>query len=135
MATSLPPSTSRLARSSAGAAARGGVSGGSGGALGRVERELGHAGVVLGGLVEGAREDLALDGAADVGDLFGPLADEYDHDVGIGVVPRDAVGDVLEELRLPGLRRRHDERALSLAEGIHQVDEALAEVRALCLVV
>jgi len=49
------------------------------------------------------------------------------------MVPGDAVRDVLEQLRLAGLRRRHDERALPVAEGIDQVDEALAEVRAVDL--
>src|SRR2546421_189519 len=51
--------------------------------LGALERELGDAGVVLGRLVEGGREDLALDGPADIGDLFGALADEHDHDVDV----------------------------------------------------
>src|SRR6185503_8565177 len=40
-----------------------------------------------------------------------------------------AVRDVLQELRLAGFWRRHDERALAVAEGIHEVDESLAEVR------
>ena len=98
-----------------------------------LERELGDARVVLRRLVEGRREDLALDRAADVGDFLGSLADEHDHDVHVGVVPGDAVRDVLEQRRLAGLRRRHDERALSEAERVHEVDEALAEVRALDL--
>src|SRR5437867_271163 len=49
------------------------------------------------------------------------------------MIPGDAVGDVLQELRLPGFWRRHDERALAVTEGIHEVDEALAEVRAVDL--
>ena len=49
------------------------------------------------------------------------------------MVARDAVRDVLEQRRLSGLRRRHDERTLAEAEGIHEVDEPLAEVRALDL--
>ena len=46
------------------------------------------------------------------------------------VIPGDAVCDVLQQLRLAGLRRRHDERALPIAERIYEVDEALAEVGA-----
>jgi hypothetical protein len=40
-------------------------------ALGDLERHLGDAGVVLGRLVEGRGDDLALDRAAHVGDLLG----------------------------------------------------------------
>ncbi len=98
-----------------------------------LESELRDARVVLRGLIECRREHLALDGAADVRDFLGPLSDEHDHDVDVGMVPGDAVRDVLEQLRLAGLGRRHDERALAIAEGVHQVDEALAEVRAVDL--
>ena len=55
-------------------------------ALGDLEGHLGHVGVVLGRLVEGRGDDLALDRAAHVGDLFGPLADERDHEEDVGVV-------------------------------------------------
>ena len=41
---------------------------------------------------------------------------------------RDAVGDGLEQHRLAGLGRADDERALALADGVHEVDEALAQV-------
>src|SRR5207245_5976067 len=37
------------------------------------------------------------------------------------------------ELRLACLGRRHDERALAVTERVYQVDEALAEVRAVGL--
>ncbi len=89
--------------------------------------------MVLGGLIERGREDLALDRATDIRHFLGPLTDEHDHDVRVGVVAGDAVRDVLEERRLAGLRRRHDERALALAERVHQVDEPLRKVRVLGL--
>ena len=89
--------------------------------------------MVLGGLVERRGEDLTLDRATDVRHFLGPLADEDDHDVGVLVVAGDAVRDVLEERRLAGLWRRHDESTLSEAERVHEVDEALAEVRTLDL--
>src|SRR5438874_206860 len=102
-------------------------------ALRALEGELRDASVVLGRLIERGREHFALDGSANVRHFLGPLADEDDHDVDVLVISRDAVCDVLQQLRLAGLRRRHDERALPVAEGIYEVDEALAEVRAVNL--
>src|ERR1019366_5173328 len=40
----------------------------------------------------------------------------------------DAVGDLLEQHRLAGLRRTDDQSALALADGVDQVDQALAQV-------
>ena len=97
-------------------------------ALGDLERHLGHPGVVLGRLVEGGADDLALDRAAHVGDLLRALADERDHEQDLRVVGGDAVGDALEQHRLAGLGRADDERALALADGVDEVDQALAEV-------
>ena len=97
-------------------------------ALGDLEGHLGDVGVVLGRLVERRADDLALDAPAHVGDLFRPLADEGDHEEDLRVVGGDAVGDVLEEHRLAGLRRADDEGALALADRVHEVDEPLAQV-------
>ena len=84
--------------------------------------------MVLGRLVEGRGDDLALDRAAHVGDFLRALADERDHEQDLGVVGADAVGDLLEEHRLARLRRRDDQRALALAERVDEVDQALREV-------
>ena len=97
-------------------------------ALGDLEGHLGDVGVVLGRLVEGRADDLALDAAAHVGDFLGPLADEGDHQEDVRVVRADAVGDVLEQHRLAGLRRADDQGALALAERVDEVDQPLAEV-------
>ena len=97
-------------------------------ALGDLEGHLGDVGVVLGRLVEGGADDLALDRAAHVRDFLGPLADERDHQEDLRVVGADAVGDVLEEHRLAGLGRADDEGALALADRVDEVDQALAEV-------
>ena len=97
-------------------------------ALGDLERHLGDVGVVLGRLVEGRADDLALDAAAHVRDFLGPLADEGDHQEDVRVVGADAVGDLLEEHRLAGLRRADDERALALADRVDEVDQPLAQV-------
>ena len=91
--------------------------------LGALDRELGDGGVVVGRAVEGRGDDLALDRALHVGDLFGPLVDEDDHEVALGVVAGDRVGDRLQDQRLAGLGRRDDQAALALADRRDEVDE------------
>ena len=61
--------------------------------------------------------------ALHVGDLLGPLVDEHDHEVALGVVRGDRVGDRLQDHRLAGLRRRDDQAALALADRRDQVDD------------
>ena len=80
--------------------------------LGALQRHLGDLGVILDRLVERGRDDLALDRALHVGHFFRPLADQADHQVHVGIVGGDAVGDRLEQKRLAGLRRRDDQSAL-----------------------
>src|SRR3979490_1384599 len=96
--------------------------------LGPLQRHLGDVGVVLDRLVECRRDDFAIDGASHVCDLFGPLTDEQHHEVDVVVVVRDAVGDVLDNERLTGLGRRHDETALAATDGCDEVDHALCQV-------
>ena len=48
--------------------------------------------------------------------------------VGLGIVGRDALGDGLQHHRLARLGRRHDERALALAERAEDVDHPVGEV-------
>src|SRR5690606_39212793 len=64
--------------------------------LGALDRELCDGGVVLGRTVEGGGDDLTLDRALHVGDLFGALVDEHDHEVRLGVVVRDGGRDLLQ---------------------------------------
>src|SRR4051794_32162740 len=92
-------------------------------ALGPLDRELGDRGVVVRRPVEGRGDDLTLDRALHVGDLFGPLVDEDDHEVALGVVARDRIGDRLQDQGLAGLRRRDDEPALAFADRRDEVDE------------
>jgi hypothetical protein len=47
-----------------------------------------------------------------IGDFFRPLVDEQHDQVDLGVVPGDAVGDVLQQHRLAGARQRDDQAAL-----------------------
>jgi hypothetical protein len=85
-------------------------------ALGPLDRQLGDRGVVVGRTVEGRGDDLALHRPLHVGDLLGALVDEHDHEVDLGVVGRDGVGDRLQDKRLAGLGRGDDEAALTLAD-------------------
>src|SRR5215831_12477984 len=91
--------------------------------LGALDGQLRDRGVVLGRPVEGRVDDLALDRALHVGDFLGPLVHEHDHEVAFGVVLGDRVRDRLHDERLAGLRRRHDEPALALADRGDQVDD------------
>jgi hypothetical protein len=93
-------------------------------ALGLLDHHLGDLHVARRRLVEGRADDLALHGALHVRHLFGPLVDEQHDEVGVGVVGRDRVGDLLEEHRLARARRRHDQAALPFADGAEHVDDA-----------
>ena len=56
------------------------------------------------GPVERGGDDLALDRAPHVGDFFGALVDQQHHQLDVGVVGLDGVGDLLEDGGLAGLR-------------------------------
>ena len=92
-------------------------------ALGALDGQLGHHDVVLGAVVERGVHDLAGHRPADVGDLFGPLADQHHHQVRLGVARADRGGDLLEHQGLAGLGRRDDEAALAETDGADQVDD------------
>ena len=87
------------------------------------EHDLGYLDVSLGLLVEGGGDDLARDVALEVGHLLGPLVDEQDEEVDVGVVLGDRVGDLLEEDGLARLRLRHDEPALPLPDRAEEVHD------------
>src|SRR5690348_2390191 len=92
-------------------------------ALGPLDRQFRDRGVVLSGPVEGGVDHFALDRPLHVGDLFWPFVHQDDHEVALGVVLGDRVGDGLQDHRLARLRRRHDEAALALADRGDQVDD------------
>jgi hypothetical protein len=93
-------------------------------ALGLLDHHLRDLHVARRRLVEGRADDLALHGALHVRDLFGPLVDEQHDELGVGVVLRDRVGDLLEQHRLARARRRDDQAALPFADGAEHVDDA-----------
>ena len=76
------------------------------------------------GTVEGGGDDLALNDRTHVGDLFGALVHQDDHEVHLGVVQLDGLGHLLDDHGLTGLGRRDDEATLALAHGGDQVDDA-----------
>ena len=76
------------------------------------------------GTVEGGGDDLTLDDRAHVGDLFGALVHEDDHEVHLGVVQFNGLGHLLDDHGLTGLGRGDDEATLALADGGDQVDDA-----------
>src|SRR6266516_2984828 len=102
-------------------------------ALGTLDGELGDLAVLFRGPVEGGVDHLRLGGALHVGDLFGPLVGEQDDEVHLGVVVADGVGDLLHQRGLAGLGRRHDQAALALADGAHQVHDPGGDLRRVVL--
>ena len=97
-------------------------------ALGFLDHHLGDRDVARGRLVEGRGDHLALHRALHVGHFLGPLVDQQHDQEAFRMVGGDRVGDVLQQHRLAGARRRHDQRALALADRRHDVDDARREI-------
>ena len=93
-------------------------------ALRALDDELGDGRVVVRWHVERRGHDVAADGALHVGDLLGTLVHEQADEVHLGVVGGNGLAYALEHRRLAGLGRTHDEAALALADGRHEVDGA-----------
>jgi len=80
-------------------------------------------------LVEGGGDHLgALHRALHLGHLLGPLVDEQDDEVDLGMVVGDGLSHVLHHHGLARLGRRDDETTLPLADGRHQLDGARGDV-------
>ena len=93
-----------------------------------LDHHLGDLDVAGGGLVERARDHFAPDRALHLRHLLRPFVDEEDDEVHLRVVARDGLGDVLEQHRLAGLGRRHDEAALALPDRRREVDDPGGEI-------
>ncbi len=93
-------------------------------ALGPLHDEVGEGDVLLGRPVEGGGVHLAAYRAAHLGDLLGALVQEEDHQPALGVVAGHGGGELLEQHRLAGLRRGHDQAALALADRCEQIGDA-----------
>ena len=80
---------------------------------------------------DGAGQHLGRHRAAEVRDLLGPLVDQQQDQVHLGVVLGDGLAQVLEQRGLARLGRRHDQAALAAPDGRDQVDDAQADLRLL----
>ena len=96
-------------------------------ALGFVEHHLGDADVAGCGFVEGGGDNFGIDRACHVGHFFGTLVDEEHHEIGVGIVGGNGIGDLLHQNRLTRFGLCDDECALSLADGRKQVDDAAGQ--------
>ena len=84
--------------------------------------------MTLGRLVEGRGDDLGVDGASHVGNLLRALVDEQHHEVGLGMIGSDGVGDILHQDGLTRLWLSHDECTLTLTDRREEIDNTSAEV-------
>ena len=91
--------------------------------LGLVDHHFGDLDVARSRLVEGRGHDLGRDGPAHVRDLFRALVDQENDQVALGVVLDDRVGQLLEQDRLTGPRRSHDQAALALSDRGQEVHD------------
>ena len=81
----------------------------------------------IGWLVERGADDFRLDGALHIGDFFGSLVDEQHDEPHLGMVPRNAVGDFLQQDCFAALWGRYDETALTLPDRCEHVNDAHRE--------
>ena len=97
-------------------------------ALGLFDDHFGDLNVTHGRFVEGRGNHLALHRTLHVGDFLRPLVDQKHDQIAFRMIVRDRVGDVLQQHRLAGARRRHDQRALAFADRRNDVDDASREI-------
>ena len=77
--------------------------------------------------VEGRCNDLALDYGTHIGHFFRALINQNNHEVNLGVVQLDCLGDLLDDHGLTGLRRRDNQTTLALTNWGNQIDDARSE--------
>ena len=73
--------------------------------------------MAIGRLVKGGCDDLGIDRTRHIGHLFGSFVDEEHHEIRLGMVGGDGIGNILHEDGLTGLGLCHDECTLSLTDG------------------
>ena len=96
--------------------------------LGALNDHLRDLHMAAGRLVKGAGDHLGAHGAFHFGDLFGALVNQQDDQVDLRLVVRDGLGNALQDHGLAGLRRRHDQAALALADRRREVDDARRQI-------
>jgi hypothetical protein len=98
--------------------------------LGLLDHHLGDLHVARRRLVKGRAYHLALHAALHVRDFFRALVDQQNDQHDLRMVGRDGVRDRLQQHRLAGARRSHDQPALALADRRQQVHHAARDVLA-----
>ncbi len=91
-------------------------------ALGLLDHHLGNLNMAGRRLVESRRNHFALYGALHVGNFFRPLVDQKYDQINLRVIGGDRLGDIFQNNRLAGARRRGNQRALSHTLRRHDVD-------------
>ena len=96
--------------------------------LGFLDHHLGDLDVTHRRFVEGRGDHLALHRALHVRDFLRTLVDQQHDQIALRMIGRDRVRDVLHQHGLAGARRRHDQRALALADRGDDVDNPCRKV-------
>ena len=90
-----------------------------------LDGELRNARVALDIAVVRARHHFRLrTRAPEVGDFFRPFIDQQNDQFHLLVILRDRFGDVMQQSRFAGARRRDDQTALTHPERRHQIHDA-----------
>ena len=85
------------------------------------QRHLRYFGMIFDWLIKGRSDDFAPHRTAHIGHFFGAFADQQHHQVNIGVVGRDAVGDGFHQHRFARFGRRHNQPTLATPNRSHQI--------------
>ncbi len=93
-----------------------------------LDDHFGHLNVPRRGLIECARDNLALHRPLHLRDFLRPLVDEQHDQDDFGMVGGNGRCNVLQQHRLAGLGRGDDQATLTLADGRDQVDGACGQV-------
>ncbi len=94
------------------------------------QHQVGNLHMTVGRLVEGRSNHLGVYATRHVGHLLGALVNEQDNHVGVGMILRDGIRDVLEKHRLTSLGRSHDESALAFSYRGKHIHHTLGNVGA-----
>ena len=92
-----------------------------------VEHNLGDLDVAFCRLIESRSDDFGIDAASHIGNFLGTFVNQQDNHIDLRMVRRDSIRYILEQNRLTGFRRSHDQTTLSLAyrrEKIHEADSS-----------
>ena len=95
--------------------------------LGAFNRQLCNNCVIRCGTIKGRGNNLTLDDGAHIGHFFRTLINQNNHEVNLGVIQFDRLGNLLNNHGLAGLRRRNNQTTLPLTNGRNQVDHARSE--------